>query len=54
VNGHDCGVAWRRPFRVEVTDAVRLGGNQLEIQVANLWPNRMNGAAALAQTNRFT
>jgi hypothetical protein len=54
VNGQDCGVAWRRPFRVEVTDAVRAGENQLEIQVANLWPNRMIGDVALAQTNRFT
>ena len=54
VNGQDCGVAWRRPFRVEVTDAVRPGVNRLEIQVANLWPNRMIGDAARAQTNRFT
>ena len=54
VNGQDCGVAWRQPFRVEVTDAVRSGENRLEIQVANLWPNRMIGDASLAQTNRFT
>jgi hypothetical protein len=26
----------------------------LEIQVANLWPNRMIGDVALAHTNRFT
>ena len=54
VNGQDCGVAWRQPFRVDVTDAVRSGENRLEIQVANLWPNRMIGDASLAQTNRFT
>ena len=54
INGRDCGVAWRPPFRVEVTDALRPGKNQLEIQVANLWPNRLIGDAALAETNRFT
>jgi alpha-L-rhamnosidase len=54
VNGHDCGIAWRPPFRVEITDAVRAGKTELEIQVANLWPNRMIGDAALAETNRFT
>ena len=54
VNGKDCGIAWRPPFRVEVTDAVRAGKNNLEIEVANLWPNRLIGDAALSETNRFT
>ena len=54
VNGHDCGVAWKSPFRVEITGAVRFGKNTLEIQVANLWPNRMIGDAALPENERFT
>lgn len=54
VNGRDCGVAWRPPFRVDITGALKSGENQLEIQVANLWPNRMIGDAALPPTNRFT
>jgi hypothetical protein len=54
VNGKDCGIAWRPPFRVEVTDAIRAGKNNLEIEVANLWPNRMIGDAALPEAKRIT
>jgi hypothetical protein len=45
VNGKDCGVAWTAPWRVDVSDAVRDKDNSLEIEVANLWPNRMIGDA---------
>ena len=54
LNGHDLGVLWKAPFRVDVTDALRPGRNALEIRVANLWPNRMIGDAALPVAERFT
>jgi predicted GH43/DUF377 family glycosyl hydrolase len=54
VNGQDCGVAWRPPFRVDVAEALKQGENTLEIEVANLWPNRMIGDAVLPETNRVT
>ncbi len=43
VNGKPVGHAWRPPFQVDVTEAVRTGVNRLEVRVANLWPNRMIG-----------
>ena len=43
VNGQDCGVAWTAPWRVEISRSVKPGRNTLEIEVANLWPNRMIG-----------
>ena len=54
LNGHDCGVIWTLPPRVDITAAVKTGENLLEIAVANLWPNRLIGDAALPVEKRFT
>jgi len=54
LNGHDLGILWKPPFRVNVTGALQAGTNALEIRVADLWPNRMIGDAALPVAERFT
>jgi len=54
VNGKAMGILWTRPYRVEITPAVREGENQLEIDVVNLWPNRMIGDGPLPPEKRFT
>jgi hypothetical protein len=43
LNGQAIGNVWKPPYRLDITDAVRAGDNDLEIQVANLWPNRLIG-----------
>ena len=43
VNGKDLGILWKPPFRVEVTDALVKGRNELEVRVTNLWVNRLVG-----------
>ncbi len=43
LNGKDLGVLWMKPFRVELRDAIKPGVNQLEIEVTNLWSNRLIG-----------
>ncbi len=43
INGKDLGIAWKTPFRIDVTDALKPGSNQIDIQVTNLWVNRMIG-----------
>jgi hypothetical protein len=43
VNGKSLGIVWKKPFRVDVTDAVKPGENVLEIKVTNLWVNRLIG-----------
>jgi hypothetical protein len=43
IGGSPLGIAWKPPFRVEVTHALRPGANVLEISVTNLWVNRMIG-----------
>lgn len=43
VNGSPAGYAWKAPFRLDITDLARRGRNRIEIDVANLWPNRLIG-----------
>lgn len=43
LNGKDLGILWKAPFFVATGSALRAGRNRLEIDVTNLWPNRMIG-----------
>jgi hypothetical protein len=43
LNGGDLGVVWCAPWQVEITGCLRDKGNQLEIEVANRWINRLIG-----------
>jgi hypothetical protein len=43
LNGHDFGVLWKPPFRVNVTAAAKPGANKLVVKITNLWPNRLIG-----------
>ena len=54
LNGRDLGVVWCAPWRVDITSAVQSKGNELEITVANLWPNRLIGDQALPPEKRLT
>jgi hypothetical protein len=54
LNGKDLGVVWTAPWRIEITDTVRPEGNQLEIEVANHWLNRIIGDEKLVPEERFT
>jgi len=54
LNGKDLGAVWTKPFRVDITDAVKPTGNVLEIDVANLWPNRIIGDSVLPPERRLT
>ncbi len=53
LNGHDLGVLWCSPWQVDITDFVKPSGNNLEITVANLWPNRLIGDEQLPQDAEF-
>ncbi len=43
VNGDSVAMLWKEPFRVDMTSALQVGDNHLEIRVTNLWPNRLIG-----------
>ncbi len=54
VNGVDKGVVWTKPFRVEITDALKDGENVLEIEVTNSWYNRVAGDEIGVGPRKFT
>ena len=54
LNGKDLGVVWCNPRRVDITDALKSGENELEIEVVNSWPNRLIGDAKLPKEQRRT
>jgi hypothetical protein len=54
LNGKDLGVVWCSPWQVEITRTVRAGENALEIEVVNLWPNRLVGDNHLSGKQRRT
>ncbi|HNW56876.1 MAG TPA: glycosyl hydrolase, partial [Bacteroidales bacterium] len=43
LNGKDLGILWTSPWQVEITDFLKEKDNHLEIEVANLWINRLIG-----------
>lgn len=43
VNGKRMPLLWKYPFECDVTEALRKGRNSIEVEVTNLWPNRMIG-----------
>ena len=54
VNGKSLGTLWKEPFRIDITAVVKPGANELEIQVVNLWPNRLIGDQKLPEDKRIT
>ena len=43
VNGQFCGRAWKQPYRVDISSAVKEGENRIEVKVASSWVNRLVG-----------
>jgi len=48
-NGIDLGVVWCAPWRVDATEVLQDGVTRLEIEVVNLWPNRIIGDRELPE-----
>ncbi|MDA8376444.1 MAG: glycosyl hydrolase [Planctomycetia bacterium] len=49
LNDQDMGILWKPPFKLDVTSVLKPGRNSLNIQVTNLWINRMIGDQQLPE-----
>jgi hypothetical protein len=54
VNGREFPTLWLAPWQVDITAAAKPGENTLEIEVVNVWNNRLVGDALLPADQRRT
>jgi hypothetical protein len=54
VNGKNLGTVWHAPYRVDATDALRPGDNEVTIKVTNSWVNRLIGDQQPNVTTKYT
>ncbi|MVM33766.1 glycoside hydrolase [Spirosoma sp. HMF4905] len=54
VNGKNVGTAWKSPFRLDITEALKPGRNTVQVKVTNLWANRLIGDAQPGVTSKIT
>jgi hypothetical protein len=54
LNGKPLGILWTKPYQAACSNAIKAGSNALEIDVINLWPNRLLGDAKLPSEKRLT
>ncbi|MFY9153189.1 MAG: glycosyl hydrolase, partial [Prolixibacteraceae bacterium] len=54
INGQQLQVLWAAPFRFDISSFVKAGNNDLEVEVVNMWPNRLIGDSKLPEKQRLT
>jgi hypothetical protein len=54
LNGHALGTLWTAPWQVDLTGDLKPGRNKLEIEVVNLWRNRLIGDQDKPERDRIT
>jgi hypothetical protein len=54
LNGKDLGVLWKPPYRMDIHSVAKAGENTLEIEITNLWPNRLIGDSGLSKEKQLT
>ncbi len=54
INNTEVGTVWTPPFRIEVSEALQNGENQLEIKVINSWYNRVAGDQTYPHKEQYT
>ena len=54
INGTSAGILWTKPFILDIRDFVKVGVNDLRIEITNMWVNRLTGDMELPLKERFT
>jgi len=54
INGQFVGGVWTKPYQLDITNYVKQGANEVEIEVVNTWVNRLIGDQQLPESQRQT
>ena len=54
INGQQLQVIWNAPFRFDLTPYLKVGTNELKVEVVNMWVNRLIGDGKLPEAERVT
>ena len=53
LNGKSAGILWKEPYRLDITNLVQAGDNELKIEIVNQWVNRLTGDMLSVTGDRF-
>jgi len=53
INGASAGILWTKPFILDMRAFVKVGDNDLRINITNMWVNRLTGDMDLPPEKRF-
>jgi hypothetical protein len=54
INGHQLQVLWSAPYRYNISSYIKTGKNDIEVEVVNMWVNRLIGDGKLPKEQRLT
>jgi hypothetical protein len=54
INGKQAGTIWAMPYELDITNSLKSGDNSIQLDVTNLWPNRIIGDAQPSNTHAYT
>lgn len=53
INEKSAGILWKKPYRLDISQLVKPGMNDLKIEITNMWSNRMTGDMLSDPKDRF-
>jgi hypothetical protein len=54
INGKAAGILWKQPYTIRIDGLLHAGPNTIEVDVTNLWPNRLIGDAQDPKAKHYT
>lgn len=54
INGIDVGTTWIYPYKSDISKAIKDGKNIIEVEVVNVWRNRITGDKSLPDSKKTT